>query len=201
MGSGITPGQVERIRYQKATQVAPSGFLALVTGTSSLVSSILSLGQPLGAQQEDAQALALWSALGGKVPPTGQDAIAQKMWDFQILQVVSERLLLEAPDDYTRARLHAVLAPHAGDWLNAPPMSAIGLRMSNETLRVVTGLRLGANLCAPHSCRCTAPVDARGSHGLSCSRRAGRQIRHSQLNSIVNRALSRAGIASITEPT
>src|SRR6476469_6416443 len=80
-------------------------------------------------------------------------------------------------------------------------MSAIGLRMSNETLRVVTGLRLGANLCAPHSCRCTAPVDARGSHGLSCSRSAGRQMRHSQLNSIINRALSRARIGSTREPT
>ena len=44
---------------RKPTQVAPSAFLASVAETSPLVSSILSLGQPLGAQQEDAQALAL----------------------------------------------------------------------------------------------------------------------------------------------
>ena len=112
-----------------------------------------------------------------------------------------DRLLADAPDDYTKARLLAVSAPHAGDWLNAPPMSAIGLRMSNEAVRVATGLRLGANLCSPHTCRCSAAVDARGSHGLSCQRSAGRQLRHSQLNNIINRAMGRAGIASSREPS
>ena len=52
----------------------------------------------------------------------------------------------------------------------------------------------------PHSCPCGAFVDARGSHGLSCRRSAGRQTRHAQLNDAIHRALVRAGIPSTKEP-
>ena len=102
---------------------------------------------------------------------------------------------------YTKARLLAVSSPHSGDWLNAPPITAIGLRMSNEAIRVATGLRLGANLCVPHTCRCGAPVTARGSHGLSCMRSAGRQQRHAMINDIIHRSLGRANIVAVKEPT
>ena len=105
-----------------------------------------------------------------------------------------------APDDYTKAQLLAVSSPHSGDWLLAPPLSSVGLRLSDEALRMAVGLRLGANLCAPHTCRCSAPVDARGCHGLSCMRSAGRQLRHSMLNDAVFRALSRAKVAATREP-
>jgi hypothetical protein len=73
--------------------------------------------------------------------------------------------------------------------------------MSNEAIRVATGLRLGSNLCAPHICRCSSQVDARGSHGLSCPRSAGRQMRHSLINDIIHRGLGRANIAAVREPT
>ena len=92
------------------------------------------------------------------------------------------------------------MSPHAGDWLNASPITAVGLRLSNDAIRIATGLRLGTNLCWPHTCRCGAPVDARGNHGLSCSRSAGRIQRHALINDIVQRALVHAKIAVIKEP-
>ena len=73
--------------------------------------------------------------------------------------------------------------------------------MTNEAIRVATGLRLGANLCMPHICRCGSQVDARGSHGLSCVRSAGRHQRHSHVNDIVHRGLGRADVAAVKEPT
>jgi hypothetical protein len=60
-----------------------------------------------------------------------------------------QSLLLSASDDYTQARLLAVTAFHAGEWFNAPPLSSVGLRTSNDVIRVAACLRLGANLCAP----------------------------------------------------
>src|SRR6478609_11234037 len=118
---------------RKPTQVAPSAFLASVAGTSALVSSILASSQPLSVHRGESQALTMWSDLGGDIPPTGVNTSIQKCWDVPIIKSIAERLLSDAPDDYSRARLLAVSAPHASDWLNAPPMSAIGLRMSNET--------------------------------------------------------------------
>ena len=73
--------------------------------------------------------------------------------------------------------------------------------MSKEAIRVATGLRLGANLCVPHTCRCGAPVTARGSHGLSCMRSAGRQQRHAMINDIIHRSLGRVNIVAVKEPT
>ena len=58
------------------------------------------------------------------------------------------------------------------------------------------GLRLGANLCEPHTCTCGVPVDARGTHGLACKRSAGRHPRHGLLNDVVWRAMLCAQVPS-----
>ena len=103
-------------------------------------------------------------------------------------------------DNFNRARLLAASASHSGDWLHALRLSTCGLRLDNEAVRVAVGLRLGTSLSEPHQCPCGKQVDARGTHGLSCKRRAGRSIRHHQLNDIIHRALTRASTPSVLEP-
>jgi len=100
-----------------------------------------------------------------------------------------------------KARLLAVSSPRAGDWLHAPPITAVGLRVSDEAVRVAVAQRLGCKACVPHTCVCGKPVDARGLHGLSCRRSAPRQQCHSQLNDIIWRALKRAQIPAWSEMT
>ena len=185
---------------RKTTQVAPSAYLASVAGVKDLVSSILPAGHVRLPDRLLDKAVERWKAYGGLSQPSGPEAQIQKCWDQQVLKKTSEMLMQEASDDYSKARIRASLAPHAGEWLNAPPISAVGLRLSNEALRVAVGLRLGANICAPHVCRCSAQVDARGIHGLSCVRSAGRQLRHSLVNDIIHRALTRAKVPSTKEP-
>jgi hypothetical protein len=84
--------------------------------------------------------------------------------------------------------------------LHALPIASCGLRLDNEAIRVAVSLRLGANLCDPHTCPCGAFVDCRGTHGLSCKRSSGRQARHAFINDIIHRALVRANIPSTKEP-
>ena len=110
-------------------------------------------------------------------------------------------LLTNCTSQIDKARILASKAAHTGDWLNAPPITSIGLRMSNETIRVAVGLRLGAKLCEPHQFNCGALVDARSLHGLSSRRIAGRHARHSLLNDTIWRALNKAGVQSTKEPT
>ena len=141
-----------------------------------------------------------WILNGGTDAPTGELAKEQRQWDIAVVSATQEQLIQEAPDATTRARLLAVSAPDAGAWLSAPPLTAAGLRMDDETVRIATGLRLGTALCAPHTCHCGAVVDARGLHGLSCQKSAGRFMRHSQLNDIIHRALIRANVPSAKEP-
>src|SRR5688572_26976040 len=109
-------------------------------------------------------------------------------------------VLSGAIDNHHRARVLAVSAPHAGDWLYALPISNCGLRLDDETIRVAVGLRLGINLCQPHPCSCGTLVDARGTHGLVYKLSSGRMARHHHNNDLVWRALQRAGIPSTKEP-
>ena len=73
--------------------------------------------------------------------------------------------------------------------------------MDDETLRISVGIRLGAKLCEPHTCICGAQVDFLGLHGLACKKSAGRTSRHNYVNDIIWRALCRAGVPSIKEPS
>ena len=61
-------------------------------------------------------------------------------------------------------------------------------------------LRVGSDVCVPHTCRCDRLMDAKGIHGLTCKCSAGRHPRHAALNDVVRRALKSAGIPSILEP-
>ena len=81
------------------------------------------------------------------------------------------------------------------------PISACGLRLGDEAIRVAVGLRLGLNICEPLTCPFGANVDARSPHGLAYKRSAGSSSRHQQLNDLIWRALKRADIPSTKEPT
>ena len=50
------------------------------------------------------------------------------------------------------------------------------------------------------NCTCGETVDARGTHGLACRNNKGRLIRHSLLNDIIYRAMTKAGFPSKKEP-
>src|SRR6185436_8208915 len=146
-------------------------------------------------------AISTWKGLGGEVIPTGEFEGRQRKWDGVLIEYDRQQLLAQAQDLQTQARLRAVMSSHAGDWLSAPPLSAAALRMDNNTIRVATALRLGAPVCAPHKCVHGSLVDARGIHGLSCTRSAGRSSRHHQINDIIHRALNHAHVAAVKEPS
>ena len=179
--------------------LAPSAFLASAAATLDLQTQLLPHGVAFPDKGRDL-ALSTWTGRhGDQIPEVGLQT-KQKTWDKASVVKSQDHLQTTHTDQYNRARLLASRASHSGDWLHAWPITACGLRMDNEAVRVAVGLRLGANLCSPHSCPCGAFVDARGSHGLSCRRSAGRQTRHAQLNDAIHRALVRAGIPSTKEP-
>ena len=96
----------------------------------------------------------------------------QKSWDAPVAAAAHDALLGSAQDSYTKARLRAVAAPHAGDWLKVIPSSSLGLRLDDEAMRVSVGLCIGTNLCTPYTRVCGNPVDARGARSLPCIKSA-----------------------------
>jgi len=56
--------------------------------------------------------------------------------------------------DKDKARLLVASPPHTGDWLHAPTIASVGLRLSYEAVRVAVAHRLGCKACEPHTCVC-----------------------------------------------
>ena len=98
------------------------------------------------------------------------------------------------------ARLRAATASHSDDWFHAPPITAVSLRLSDETIRVAVSYRLEGATCQPHSCVCNVMVDKTSLHGLFCKKFAPRHIHFAQLNDVIWRAVKRAQYPSEKEP-
>ena len=121
-------------------------------------------------------------------------------WNDLVAKKIAKELLDNASGPPDQARLRTAAAPHSGDWLLMPPITALGLRMTNETIRITTGMKLGISICEPHLCSCGKQVESTGIHGLSCRHSAARISRHNMANDIVWKAMQRAKIPAAKEP-
>jgi len=133
---------------QSAVQLAPSAFLASAAASSDLVYHIVPpqlQGSPM-PHVEDAQRL--WAKGHDRAPPEGVAQNRQKAWDTLRASASAEALLENAPDPRSRARLLASMTKESGTWLDVLPISSLGLRMDDNTIRVAVGLCLGAALCS-----------------------------------------------------
>ena len=196
------PVKLGGLGIRSAVSVAPSAFLASTHSTAELVDAILSPHIRSHPAPHLDEAQLHWSAGHDCQPPEGNAACRQKSWDYARTSLIARRLLDEAESVEERSRLLAVSTRESGAWLRALPLSALGLRMDDDTVRVAVGLRLGTPVCGPHRCQhCSAEVDVLGRHALSCRRSEGRYLRHAALNEIVKRGLIAAHVPSRLEPT
>ena len=186
---------------RSVVMLAPSAFLASAAATLCLQEQLLPAGRLAVPDRHRDSTLNIWSDRYHASEPPASDKIKQRKWDAASISKGIQILCEHYSEPFDKARLLACQAPHSGDWLNAWPITACGLRLNDETIRVAVGLRLGINLCSPHQCPCGVLVDARGTHGLSCRRSSGRIARHNALNDIVHRAFIKAGVQASKEPT
>ena len=96
-------------------------------------------------------------------PPAENAAHKQKSWDSPRTASAAQHLLNDATNDEEQARLLAVSTKESGVWLRALPVSSLGLRIDDNTVRIAVALRLGISVCGPHQCQhCSAMVDEFG---------------------------------------
>ena len=141
-------------------------------------------------------ALRVWSTLSDHHEPPV--SAVQRKWTEHVDKALKLQLLsaLDTPGVIKRFEAHC-----NGVWLNAIPMKCVGLKLSNTQVRIALSLRLGLNICQPHSCICGATVSPLGTHGLSCRKSAARFSRHTAINDLVKRTMSSAGVPCVLEPT
>ncbi len=84
---------------------------------------------------------------------------------------------------FERARLASLVLPHAGDWLNTAPFTALGLHLRPAEFVMMAKYRLGLPVYdRPGPCpACLCPSDTLGDYALFCGT-GGEQIsRHNHL--------------------
>ena len=127
-------------------------FLSSALASSDLVNLILP--PRFGSTQMlhvDA-AITTWSLELDHPPPRGPASHSQKVWDAYRVRSAVDSLLAEAKVVQSKACLVASRVKESGAWLNAVPISSVGLRMDDSTVRIAVGLRLGTTLCHLHHC-------------------------------------------------
>ena len=140
-----------------------------------------------------------WSSIGDLIPPDPSLRSLQRAWDDAICGKRMKQLI-DLSSGADTARLLACGASASGAWMHALPSANLGLRLSNQDIRISVGLRLGAQIVTEHTCKCGVPVQPNGHHGLSCKRSAGRQSRHHAVNDILARTLRSVGVQAILKP-
>ena len=172
---------------RRVSSLAPSAFLASAAGTLELQRRLLDRCDTTATDPTFDEVMQQWLSMSNAARPTD---FRQRAVDNLVVEREFDSLYHRQTETYHRARLLAAASEHSGDWLHAIPITACGLRLDNEAIRVAVGLRLGCTLCQTHQCPCGAQVDARGTHGHSCRRSAGRQSRHHYIDDIIWRAFS-----------
>ena len=187
---------------RRASHLATSAFLASADGAAVLMMQLLPAELASTPYPERDSALSTWKIDLPEETPLPSDTKRQKSWDEPKVQLLFDTLLARCEDQVSRVRLLAAGTRESGAWLNAPPISSLGLCMSNDTVRIASGLRVGAPLCMAHMCSsCGTQVDEYGHHGLSCRFSQGRTSRHQSLNNIIHHSMASANVPSRLEPS
>ena len=159
MVASLTASEVGLTWYQELCHAAGSSDLTKAILPQSMVNSKCPFFDA---------AMSSWIQGHARDPPSGSLAGSQRAWDTPHISAAVSHLM-ENADSVSRSRLLSSQQKESGAWLQALPISALGMRMDNESIRVAVGLRLGAPLCSPHCCaQCRQHVDYSGRHGLHC---------------------------------
>jgi len=90
-------------------------------------------------------------------PPSPTLCVMQRAWDDAICGLRVQHLL-ENSSGADRALFLASSTPGSGAWIHALLSANMGLRLSNEDIRISVGLRLGAPIVSEHTCVCGTRV-------------------------------------------
>ena len=127
--------------------------------------------------------------------------LRQHSFSLAIDEATHQRLLSSAPSTHARALVHSSALPHAGDWLNGVPSSALGLHLQDQEFRCCLRYWLGVPLHSTSYCfpECRSTADPFGDHQVGCGGNGDRIARHNAIRDVLFLAAQSAALAPTRE--
>ena len=149
------------LEVRSAYMLAPSAFLASAAATLSLQETILPQQARSTNYMAVSMSLSVWKTLTPDGKPSDTTRHIQNYWDTPVVRKMYSDLLISCDMLIDKSRLKADAVTHAEDWLNAAPITTVGLRLSDEVVHVAVEYRLGSTPYQLHTSICCTAVDAR----------------------------------------
>ena len=104
-------------------------------------------------------------------------------------------------EERERARLLSLSLDHTGDWLNTPPLQALGLHLRSSEFTLVIKYRLGMPVfdSAGPCPACLRESDIFGDHAMCCGSGGERNTRHNNLRDALFDTAVAAGLGPVRE--
>ena len=184
---------------------APVAHAASVLASQPLLQGLLgNVGQ-----EEEARVLphgllaALTLAMGEEAREEELVSVPQRQLGVKVDKRQEKQLLenVEEGDTEEMARLKSLTLPHAGDWLNVVPSTALGLHLRPQEFVMVARYRLGLPLYSQEGpCpSCHRYSDAQGNHAMCCGSGGERISRHNHLRDHLHDTAGAAGLGPVRE--
>ena len=190
------------INLRSASIHAPAAYLASASYSQELVGKML--GRPAASPLIGSVVAALsasasrpdWQALEDINVPLCQHSLS-----LAIDEATHQHLLSSAPSTRSRALVHFSALPHAGDWLNSVPSTALGIHHRGQEFRCCLRYWLGVPLHSTSHCcpECRSTADPFGDHQVRCGGNGDRIARHNAICDILFLAARSAALAPTRE--
>ena len=182
---------------------APAAHAASVLASQPLLQGLL------GTQEDGATVLppslleALTVAMGEEAREEELKGVPQRKMGVKVDKEQERKRLekVEEGDSEEMARLKSLTLPHAGDWLNVVPSTALGLHLRPQEFIMVARYRLGLPLYSHEGpCpSCRRYSDAHGNHAMCCGSGGERISRHNHLRDHLHDTAVAAGLGPVRE--
>ena len=215
LGSPIPPLQWEQAKLpvtmagmglRAATDHAPAAYVTSFLTSQTLVQQLLNNGveeDPVYPPQECLDTLT--AKLQGEDEMSWESFIgqSQKMVSCSIDQANQKMFATKIQDlsDREKARLASLSLEHSGDWLNCPPIPALGIHLRGPEFVVAAKFRLGLDVYDREGAcpACGKTSDTLGDHGLVCGTGGERISRHNSLRDALFDTAVSAGLSPTKE--
>ena len=143
------PSSLGGLNLRSASLHAPAGFISSLTQSSSLITRIIGQSN-VSPSPHLARAVSDLPHAAERPDWSSVEEIDVPLYQCSLSHIIDEAtyssLLDSAPDSCSRALALSTAIPHAGDWLNVVPSTALGLHLHDREFRLCLDYWLGLKI-------------------------------------------------------